>query len=730
VDKKILRLLIVDDSPDDAEVATAALRKSQYMLKTQRVQDLPAMQAALQKSAWDMVLCEVKVAHLSGHMVLDVLKRDQHHIPLIIFTRDVKEADVAKLMQVGALDVIRKDEAFRLGPVIERELRVAEERREMSAMAQKLNDLEQKHRAIVESARDAIGYCMDGMHIDANPMYLELFGYSENELEGLPVLNLIDKSEQPRFKEYLRKGNKESQEFTATKKDGTRLHVELQTSAVTHNGENCTQIIAVDISKRKAAESRLQYLNQHDPLTGLYNRPHFIQTLTTTLEDAKKGKLSGGVIYLDLNQIKAINEEFGHAAGDRMLLKVARLFRDRLGEQAMLARFGGDEFAVLLANTNEADVGATAMNLCSSLKENELAESGKTFMLSCHFGVVMFGKEAPSAQKVLADAYRAAQAMAAQTAPREPAAAHAPAVSTPATPTAPVQTPVTAPAASAAVPAAPPLPAGDDAGAHLWSTRIQTALDKNAFELFYQPIVNLHGDPAEYFEVLVRMRGEDNRPIPAGQFMVAAERAGLASAIDRWVVQRAIEALRELHGQKRKVTFFVNLSPSSFREPDLIVQTQKQLRALGMKAKYLSFEADESALIAAPAEARAFLQAVKALGCRFTVDNFGNNMNNLNLLRDLPIDCIKIAGEHIRDLASDNVAQTSLKALIQVAKAMDKQIIAKSVEKAEDLAALWNLNVDYVQGNYFQEANSGLSYEFGTDQTVSSDDDSPRWASR
>lgn len=730
MDKKILRLLIVDDSPDDAEIATAALRKSQFMLKTQRVHDLSAMQTALGKSTWDMVLCEVRLTHLTGQMVLDVLKRDQHHVPLIIFTAEVKESDVVKLMQMGALDIVRKDEAFRLGPVIERELRVADERRATHAMAQKLNELEQKHRAVIESARDAIAHCSDGMHIDANPMYLEMFGYSNNELEGLPVLNLIDKSDQARFKDYLRKGSKESQEFTATKKDGTRLHVELQTSAVTHNGESCMQIIATDISQRKTAETRLQYLNQHDPLTGLYNRPHFIQTLTNTLDDAKRGKISGGVIYLDLNQIKAINEEFGHAAGDRMLLKVARLFRDKLGDQAMLARFGGDEFAVLLTNVGEPEVNATAKDLCASLKENLLAESGKTFSLNCHFGVIMFGSDPVSAQKILADAYRAAQSMSTQSEQREaiPIRVIEP-TQKPAKPAAPIMTEppaVTPTTVSTAKQTAKEGVVSTD----VWAARIQAALDKNSFELFYQPIVNLHGEPAEYFEVLVRMRGDDNRPIPAGKFMVAAEHAGLASAIDRWVVQRSIEALKVLHGENRKATLFVNLSPSSFREPDLIVQTQKHLRATNVKSKYLSFEADETALMAAPAEARAFLQAAKSLGCRFAVDNFGNNMNNLNQLRDLPIDCIKIAGEHIRHLTSDNVALASLKALIQVAKAMDKQIIAKSVEKAEDLAALWNLNVDYVQGNYFQEANSELSYEFGTDQTVTSSDDSPRWASR
>lgn len=728
MDKKILRLLIVDDSPDDAELATAALRKAKYMLKTQRVQDLAAMQTALEKSTWDMVLCEVRLGHLNGQMVLDFLKRDEHHVPLIIFTHNAVEADVVKLMQVGALDVVRKDEAFRLGPVIERELRVADERRDWRTMAQKLNELENTHRTVVESSRDAIGYCQDGMHIDANPMYLALFGYSQGELEGVPVMNLIDKSDQPRFKDYLRKGGKEGQEFTATKKDGSQMHVELHISTVTMNGEASMQIIASDISKRKAAESRLQYLNQHDPLTGLYNRHHFIQTLNTTLEDVQKGKMTGGVIYLDLNQIKAINEEFGHAAGDRMLLRVARLFRDKLGDGAMLARFGGDEFTVLLSNQSEAEVNAVAESLRTTLKESALTESGKTFTLQCNFGVAMLNKNAPNTQKLLADVYRAAHPASPKSAApdvREAPAAIAPVAAVAAKPTpVPAAAPTPAPAPIAAKRAAT-IDSSDP-----WAARLQTALTKNAFELFYQPIVNLHGEAAEYFEVLVRLKDENGDIIPAGDFMSAAESTGLAPAIDMWVTQRSIEALKELHSENRRATFFVNLCPSTLREPDLIVQTQKYLRAMNIKPHYLSFETDESALLKAPAEARSFLQAVRTLGCRFTVDNFGNNMTNLNQLRDLPFDSLKIAGQHIRDLASDKVAQASLKALIQVAKVMEKNVIAKSVERAEDLAALWNLGVDYVQGYYFQEAESHLSYQFAVDETVSSPDDAPRWASR
>jgi len=739
VDKKILRLLIVDDSPDDAELSVAALRRSGYMLKTQRVQDLISMQAALEKSTWDVVLCEITLANFGAPMALDLLKRLHQNVPLIAFTRVIKETEVAKIMRAGALDVLRKDEAFRLGPVIERELRVAEERRAWHEMAQKLRDLEGKHRAVVEGAREAIGYCQDGMHIDANPTYLDLFGYSKGELEGVPVMNLVDKSDQPRFKEFLRKGGKDPQEFLAVKKDGARLHLEIATSPVSVNNEACTQIMVADISKRKAAESRLQYLNQHDSLTGLYNRHYFLQALNEAIDKARQGGPASGVIYLDLNQIKAVNEEFGHAAGDRMLLKVARVFRDKLGDQTLLARFGGDEFVVLLHDVGESQLKTTAESLSAALKENSFAESGKSFTLHCHFGTIVVGKETNDAQKLLSDVYHAAQPA------RANVIAVAPAVltATPA-PAAPIATP--APAAAAPAPTAKPVISTQTTKTEVlkteprrpapkpaaplgeWPARLQAALDKNAFELAYQPIVNLHGEPAELFEVLVRLTAGEGKTVSAGEFMAAADQAGLGPAIDRWVVQHAIEALRDLHREDRRATFFVNLCPASFREPELIVQAQKQLWAANIKPEYLSFEADEEAILAAPAEARTFMQAVRKLGCRFTVDNFGNNMSTLNQLRDLPLDCLKIAGTHISNLSDDDIAQTSLKALIQVAKALDKKIIAKSVEKAEDLAVLWNLGVDYVQGHYFQEAHSHLSYDFGGETTISSEIAPPQWA--
>ncbi len=716
MDKKILRLLIVDDSPDDAERATSALRKAGFMLKTQRVQDLASMQAALDKSAWDAVVSEYQFPHFGAALALDLLKRLGLELPFVVLTRHIRDADLEQIMRAGARDVVRKQEMVRLPHVIERELGVFQERRAYREALARLAELEAKSRAIIEGTHEALCYCQDGMHLDANKAYLEVFGYeSFDELQGIPVLDLIDKADQARFKDYLRKAGAQAQpqtqEFLAVRRDGTRFPAQLTVSAMTVNGERCIQIVASDISKRKAVESRLQYLNQHDPLTGLLNRHFFLQQLGKAIEAARRDDRTSGLIYIDLHQIKEINEALGHATADRILLKVARLMRERLGEEAVLARFGGDEFTVLLRDVDRTGLEQAAARLRAAMKETSFTEEGRTFTCGFSFGIILIDKTVESAQKLLSQAYQNAQRD--RPAAPPPSAAPAPAASTD---------------DSANAPARPGEEQPPAQGADGWAERLQAALEKDAFQLAYQPIINLHGDPAELFEVLARLADTNGEPIPAAQFIAAAEKAGLLGAIDRRVVQTAVRALAELHRKDRRASFFVNLCPQTLCDPQFLIAVQKKLHESHVKPEFLVFEAEESTLAAHPAEAGAFLKAARRLGCRFAVDNFGADPRAFEPLRGLPIDFVKVNVGLIENLAQDEVAQSSFKALLQLARALKVQVIAKSVEKAEDLAILWSLGVDYAQGHYFQVADSLLDYEFTDEATLSSDVSTPHWA--
>jgi len=747
VEKKILRVLIVDDSPDDAEGTVAAVRKGGYMLKSQRVQDLASMQAALDKGAWDVVVSEFHVPHFGAQMALDLLKRAGVHAPLIVMTRNIGDDDLVKIMRAGARDVVPKTQGARLGPAIRRELQAVEDRQLLRAAHDKLVELEQQQRAVIDGAREAICYSQDGMHVNANRAYLALFGYSgASELEGVPVMNLIDKTDHARFKEMLRKHSKGEtlapQEFLGVRADDSRFAIEIALSSIELEGEPCTQMLVADISKRKAAESKLQYMSQHDALTGLFNRHHFLQEAGKIVDAAKKGKDGATLLYIDLHQLKEINDDFGYAAGDRLLIRVTKLFRDLLGDDAILARCGGDEFAALLSGKSEAEVKERTAALRKALHEANFSEGGKTYRCACALGTAVIDRNTENAQKIIAQAYQASQK--ARPAAAVPQPSETPARATPTPETAPPAVAATSakppsaerqPAASVPVaPAAATASAGRAhaaAGGTKWVDAIRYALAHDGFTLAYQPVVNLHGDPAEFFEVLIRMQTADGKIVNAGQFISEAERSGLSTDIDRWVTRVAVEGLATLHQEGRQATFFVNISPPAFVDKELITGTAQALFAAGIKAKYLVFEIDESAVAKSPTAATGFLRSAKKIGCRVSIDNFGRDPRALEALHDIKVDFAKIDGSFIRNLAGDPVSEAALRALVEVAKSFDILTVAKSVEKAENLAELWRYSVDYVMGNYFQEADSSTSYDFGGETELSSDTiTAPSWAAR
>jgi diguanylate cyclase (GGDEF)-like protein/PAS domain S-box-containing protein len=717
VEKKILRLLIVDDSPDDAELASTVLRRHGYMLKQNRVQDLAGLQAALDKGHWDAVICEFGLAHLNMQVAQDLLRRAGLDLPLVVYTRAIGDDDLIKVMRAGAHDVVLKNQSARLGPAMERELQAAENRRALAEVRQKLTETETKSRAVIEGSHEALCYLQDGMHVEANLAYLELFGYRNlDELTGIPVMNLIDKAEQARFKTLLRKppaDRPEPQEFTAVKADGSHFPVTATLSAITLNGEKCLQLLVSDISKRKAVESKLQYLNQHDPLTGLFNRHHFLQELARAIERVRAGE-AAAVIYMDLEQLKQINDALSYAAGDRLLIKVTRLLREHFGNDAVLARLGGDELAVLIYGHGEEELRKTAERVRKALKDTAFSEGGKTFHCDCKLTATPVDGRAENAQQVLSDAYRALRKAA-------PASAAVPSVTEiPAAPPPPEPAPV----------AAAPKPAASAPAAGNWVTRLQQALERDGFTLAYQPIVNLHGEPAEYFEVLLRLVGDNDQLISAGEFMPEAERSGISGMIDRWVVRNAIEALGALHREGRQASFFINLSPVAFRDADLLPSAIRWMREANVKPGFVVFETDESTVLAHTAAVTTFVKATAKIGARFALDNFGRNLSNTDYLRDLPINYLKVDGQLIRNLPADPVSQAALRAVVGVAQGLAVQTIAKCVEKAENLAALWNYGLDYVQGHYFESGAAEGGFDAAEEATLSSEAASaPSWAS-
>ena len=706
---KILRVLILDDSPDDAEQASAALRQAGYMLKNQRLETGVAVEQNLESGNWDLVLCALGVASLPARQVVELVARKQPFVPTIVLARRVSDEELKALMAAGARDIVIKGQWGRLAPVVERELAVAAERQSLNSLREAMQQLEARYRTMIEASPEAMSYVQDGMHMDANMAYLKLFGYENVEqLKEIPLLNLVDKQDQARFKAALRKpeGAEKSQEFTVVTAGGNRISIEVAMTPLTISGEPCVQVVATDISKRKALENKLQSMRQRDALTGLYNRAHFLSALDEML------KTPGGVLIgLTVNQLSQLNQSLGHSACDRMLAHLGRQLRELAGNQALVARVAGGQFALLLGPKAAGAATDLTKRVTEMLPSVMMGEDSPNTRPEITLTPLRLDAQSSDRQAILDQVFKAE-------APSAPTAA--PAARAAATPVAAVK-----PAATAPMPSAPePTPAMIAAvsPASDWRQAIQHALAHNQLQLMFQPIINLHGEPRCFYEAQLMLPATDGTLVAAEEYLPSAEAAGLGGKLDRTMMLNVIDALSKHQVEGRAGIAFVRLSSAAVQDSALLAAIQMHMKATGVDAGSLILQLDESAVAAHLDAARAFIQKARTMGLGIAIDNFSGQSLNVEILAGLDIDFLAL------NCSPTGLADDALFSAIDAALAVDKLTVARHIVDADIFSTLFARGVHYVQGDYLQPASTGLDYSFETEQTLASDEPlAPSW---
>jgi PAS domain S-box-containing protein/diguanylate cyclase (GGDEF)-like protein len=714
--RKILRILILDDSPDDAEQASTALRQGGYMLKTQRLETGVAVEQNLDSASWDLILCAQGLTNLPPRQVVELVTHKKLLIPVIVLARRVTDEELHALIRAGVRDVVVKGQWGRLLPVVERELAVVEEHRGWLETRETLRQLEARYRTMIEASIEAISYVQDGMHMDANPAYLRLFGYDNlDSLKETPLLNLIDKPDQARFKQALRKaeGTDKPLEFQVVTAGGNRIAIEVGMTPLTINGEACVQVVANDISKRKALEAKLQSMHQRDSLTGLFNRAHFLNALNEALK-----KPGGTLIGLTINRLAQLNQALGHVACDRLLVQIGLQLRDAAGSQALLARVAGGQFAVLLEPGKSAEAEALAGKIGKLLGhlvagEGEHAMKPDVSLTPCKLD----GRE-KNRQAVMDQVFKTETAVAYTDVPAATPAAAAPRASAaPAVPAAPAPKAESPPkAAPAAVSAA----AGAMSPGQQES--IRQALAQNRTELLFQPIINLHGEPRCYYEAMLMLRTADGNLVPPLQYLPAAESAGLAGKVDRAMMLGVIDTLSKYQLEGRPGIVFVKLSSAAVHDNTLLAAMQMHMKATGLNPSSLVLEINETALAKNPGAAKMFIQKAAATGVALAIDHFTNQAVTIETLAALPVDFYAV------DCTPGGLPENVLYGAIDAVHALDKTIIGRGLNDADLFSVLFNRGVHYIQGDYIQAASPGLDYSFEAEQTLASDEPlGPNW---
>ncbi|RMG29110.1 MAG: EAL domain-containing protein [Gammaproteobacteria bacterium] len=543
-----------------------------------------------------------------------------------------------------------------------------------------LRQAEARYRDLVETAHDLVwSMDPDGHWRYVNGACLAIYGYTPQEMVGRPLAEFQSpdtrERDQQAFAEVLAGHELVQYETVHLDRHGNRHHLSFNARPHLDATGRVVRIsgTARDITEQKAFQEQLAYQAEHDSLTGLFNRHYFQEELERTVARVARNGAPCGLFYIDLDQFKYINDTLGHAAGDRLLIEISRLLEAHVREGDLLARFGGDEFTLLVYNVGMAQLARVGENFRALFDDYTFYYDGKGFNVTCSLGGALIDRSIRSADEALAHADLACNM--AKTEGRNRVHLYVPEDKDKAG-------------------------MAEDMG---WAARVREMLEHDRFQLVFQPIARIADGAVEDYEVLVRMVCDDGSVILPGGFMPAAERFGLIHAVDRWIVAHAIDTLARLHAEGRRVRFSINLSGKAFEDEQLLPLIRIRLEASGLDPAALTFEITETAAIANLVAAERFLAELKRIGCLFALDDFGSGFSSFTYLKHLPVDKLKIDGSFVQGMVHERVDQAMVQSVNQVAHALGKVTIAEYVEDEATLRLLRSYGVDYAQGNHVGE---------------------------
>ena len=541
---------------------------------------------------------------------------------------------------------------------------------------QKLERVSREQDVILASAAEGIvGLDTGGCITFANPAAAELLGWDPEHLRGQDLHDVVhaglgavphDAQRCPLLSALSGGATQYMEDDVFWKRSGATLPVQYTSSPIIDRGEVSGAVLTFnDITERKRFEAQLQYLADHDPVTGLFNRRRFEQELTRHLSYAEHHGSGGAVLALDLDMFKYVNDTLGHKAGDEVISRVARNIRERLDETLALARLGGDEFAVLVPQAGLEKGQAVARTILDAVRSQAVTVGGQEMRVTASVGITTFGtRREVTAEELLVEADLAMYD--AKSAGRDQFALYTPM----AVREAQIETRLE------------------------WADRVRRALDEGRLTLCSQPVFSVASGEVVQHELLVRVVEDGELVLPA-TFMPSAERFGLMPAIDRWVAAGAVKLLSEVdHGLRVEI----NVSGESAAGSEVPDALAGALKETGVDPSRVIVEMSESDAVANLEVAQRFARRIKELGCQFAIDDFGAGSGSFYFLKQLPFDYLKIHGSFIHSLPASRADQLVVQALVNIAHGLGRRTAAEFVGDDDTLAMLGDLGVDLAQG--------------------------------
>ena len=526
---------------------------------------------------------------------------------------------------------------------------------------------EERLAKFMHASAEGIVFHKDGIIIDANPPLCTMLGYTLEEVRGRKSLEFVAPDQTSRVAAVIMAGKDITYESVLLHKDGRRIPVELIGRTMVFENEKLRMAVVRDLRDRHAAQARIHYLAHHDPLTGLPNRLSFMEQLEHQIALAHRGETQLALLFVDLDHFKRVNDSLGHLVGDALLQTVAARISACLRTTDQVARFGGDEFVVLLSGVaHRSDVVEVAGKLLAAI-EVPVDAQGRNISVTPSVGIAMFPEHGQTPTELIKHAdtamYLAKSRGRANHQFFDPAAANA---------------------AYAALEL---------------ESQLAEALEHNEFLLHFQPQVRAQDGALAGIEALIRWKHPQRGLLMPDEFIPLAEERRLMLPIGQWVMQAASRCAKRWRSAGLiQVPVAINLSSMQFHADGFVEAVEQALREEQLPGSWIELELTERMLMDDLGAVKRTLKRLKTLGIRISVDDFGTGYSSLAHLKELPIDRIKIDRSFVQDLPHDRGSAAIARAIVQMAKGLGLTAIAEGVETKAQRRFLAEEGCDELQG--------------------------------
>jgi diguanylate cyclase (GGDEF)-like protein len=671
-----INLLFLDKTPEPAEKINSLLRNSGIKIHVIHVQSYADVNRALESCSPILILYAnpdavdadlEEITELAGNF----------SVPCALYCNLEDTDRLIGLLKTASCLVVDSDNDQQLISAVSRLLETQSKIKRSAEQKARLEELEHRYDLLLDSARDAIAYIHEGLHIYANRSYLELINIEDsNELQGISLLEMM-KIADGDLKAVLRdlsKGHFPSDpvEVAVTRTDGSQFEASLQFSAATFNGESCIQMMLQERDDSTALMAELERVRVTDPLTQLSNRARFMSRLSNFLEREPRPNTASAMLYIEPDVHEQPSEQAGLSDIDAQVIELANVMREYLEDGDECGRIRDNGIAVLISRGNNEQLTAFAKAIQHAYQKVVIEVDGRSFTSSCSVGIVPLGRLANDAQSVISQAQKAfSEALDAED-----------------------HLVVFRPQLTAVA------PAEEESE---WVDRIRFALKNEDFQSVHQSIVDLDGEGEHIFENLVYLPGEETE-YPFSEFAAVADKHDLAGFIDRSVIPAILRSVPD-HDESQ----IFSLSTHSVADPGFPGWLRDHIKMYAVNADKLIIQIRADSAQANLKPTQRLMRDLEPLGCRLSISSFGPERRTLQLFEHLDISYVKLHTDLTADLQGNSKTQESIRQIVETANEYDSVVIADEISDTSNLATLWQCGVKMIAGAFLKESSQVIA---------------------